>query len=198
MYTGLHKKKLRAEVQPLTIFDSHRPMSWLLHHRIYSQIANVLRRRPSSTRCRAALSLPCAPFYSCVCLRAASISQNPSYSHQTVCTVPSSYNVFQKKYRHTNNNLNSSCPVPVIFGTDITEWICHRKVVQFPTFFVYIPYLGNFKTTKIITYLYLHTSTFSFCLTIFNLCRYSYHFINQCCTEQINALWIWFTKTHYD
>jgi len=29
----------------------------------------------------------------------------------------------------TNDNFNSSCPIPVIFGTNISEQICYQKVV---------------------------------------------------------------------
>ena len=32
---------------------------------------------------------------------------------------------------NSNDNFNSSCAIPV--GTIITEWICHRKLVSFPT-----------------------------------------------------------------
>jgi len=31
------------------------------------------------------------------------------------------------------NNLNSECPIIIIFGTLINETICHRMVVSFPT-----------------------------------------------------------------
>jgi len=36
-----------------------------------------------------------------------------------------------KKWYHpiTNDNFNNSCPIPVIFGTNITERICHQTVV---------------------------------------------------------------------
>jgi len=41
------------------------------------------------------------------------------------------YNVLQKTVYHPtfNDNFNSGCPIPVIFGTVITEWIYHWKVV---------------------------------------------------------------------
>jgi len=29
----------------------------------------------------------------------------------------------------TNENFNNTCPISVIFGTNITEWICHCKVI---------------------------------------------------------------------
>jgi len=40
-----------------------------------------------------------------------------------------------KKVYHptTKDNFNSDSPIPIIFGTNITEWICHWMVVQFPT-----------------------------------------------------------------
>jgi len=46
------------------------------------------------------------------------------------------YNQFcvSKKVYHptTKDNFNSSCLIPVIFSTNITEWICHQKMVNFP------------------------------------------------------------------
>jgi len=36
----------------------------------------------------------------------------------------------------TNDNFNSSCPFPVIYDTNITERICHRKMIYFPTLLV--------------------------------------------------------------
>ena len=44
------------------------------------------------------------------------------------------YTVSKKRYHPTtNNNFNSSCSIPVIFGTNIPERICYQKVVYFPT-----------------------------------------------------------------
>jgi len=58
-------------------------------------------------------------------------------------------NVSQKVYHPTNDDdFNSSCPIPVICGTNITHWICNWRTVLFPTSPVYCT-LGNFKTQKI-------------------------------------------------
>jgi len=44
------------------------------------------------------------------------------------------YTVSQKTIPpNHHNNFNSSCPIPVIFGTYIPERICHRKMVYCPT-----------------------------------------------------------------
>jgi len=72
--------------------------------------------------------------------------------------------VSKKGYHpNTNDSFNNSCPIPLIFGTNIGEQICHRKVVWYTTSPVYCTYLalGNFKTPKI------RSSAVNECLELF-------------------------------
>jgi len=53
-----------------------------------------------------------------------------------------------KNVQHTtiNNNFNSSCPIPVIFGTniyDMGEYTIEKWVISHFTCLVYIPYIGK-------------------------------------------------------